>query len=344
MSGSDSFELVIHQIARDLGSVKDTFALIGMFYAGKLTFNCLSSLYYGFKTYILSSVCKNDKWMRELGEWAVVTGCTHGIGLAYCRELAKRKINLILVARNAELLQKVSSAFEEKYGIETIIVVADLSDTRNFETIENALADKDIGVLINNAAYSHEAGLYHTISDESIDKVLNVNVRSTLFLTKLVLPGMLRKNKGAIVNVSSVIAFIPGNFFSVYGAGKALIDKFTETLQYEYRKTNLVIQCLNPGPVKTQATVKAGGRKVQRMKLDAVKFVASSIRTLGFSKNTCGYWGHGLLVTIASLLPRSVFHSIYFNALEKSFQKQIVTETIPGEFHYDDLEIILKLD
>ena len=111
MSGSDSFELVIHQIARDLGSVKDTFALIGMFYTGKLTFNCLSSLYYGFKTYILSSVCKNDKWMRELGEWAVVTGCTHGIGLAYCRELAKRKINLILVARNAELLQKVSSAF-----------------------------------------------------------------------------------------------------------------------------------------------------------------------------------------------------------------------------------------
>lgn len=114
MAGSDSFELVLHQIARDLGSVRDTFALIGLFYTGKLTFKCISSLYYGFKTYILSSYYKNDKWMKELGEWAVVTGCTHGIGLAYCRELAKRKINLILIARNAELLQKVSSAFGEQ--------------------------------------------------------------------------------------------------------------------------------------------------------------------------------------------------------------------------------------
>lgn len=83
-------------------------SLIGSFYVFKVSISWLLSLLYGFKTYIWPNYVTNDKWLRSLGSWAIVTGCTHGIGLAYAKELAKRRINLILIARNEKSLNKVS--------------------------------------------------------------------------------------------------------------------------------------------------------------------------------------------------------------------------------------------
>jgi 17beta-estradiol 17-dehydrogenase / very-long-chain 3-oxoacyl-CoA reductase len=81
---------------------------LGLFYILKISFKWLLSIIYGFKTYILPKYVRNDEWIRSLGSWAVVTGCTHGIGLAYAKELAKRKLNLILISRNGESLEKVA--------------------------------------------------------------------------------------------------------------------------------------------------------------------------------------------------------------------------------------------
>jgi 17beta-estradiol 17-dehydrogenase / very-long-chain 3-oxoacyl-CoA reductase len=108
MNGVDSVELLISEIGKNMKNITDTFALIGLIYVGKLSFKCISNGLYGFKTYLLPKLITNDKWLKSMGDWAIITGCTHGIGLAYARELAKRGFNLILIARNDDLLQKVS--------------------------------------------------------------------------------------------------------------------------------------------------------------------------------------------------------------------------------------------
>jgi hypothetical protein len=109
MNGADSVELLISEIGKNMKNITDTFALIGLIYVGKLSFECISNGLYGFKTYFLPKLLKNDKWLKSLGGWAIITGCARGIGLAYARELAKRGFNLILIDQNDEQLQKVST-------------------------------------------------------------------------------------------------------------------------------------------------------------------------------------------------------------------------------------------
>ncbi len=109
------------------------------------------------------------------------------------------------------------------------------------------------------------------------------------------------RNKGAIVNVSSQTSLIPANLVCTYGSSKAFINKFTETLNFEYRNTNLIFQCLNTGLVKTNASVRGTGKIAYSTDLDAIKYASSAIKTLGYSKHTCGHWIHGIQVIKISL-------------------------------------------
>lgn len=87
-------------------------SIIGLIWALKVTLNWLFLIFHGFKTYIWPKyVVKNDEWLRSLGSWAIVTGCAHGIGLAYAKELAKRGINLILIDKYQHELLKISKCF-----------------------------------------------------------------------------------------------------------------------------------------------------------------------------------------------------------------------------------------
>ena len=110
MCGSDSLQLVISEISKSIREVTETFALIGLAYVSKLSLNFICKSFYGVKVYLLPKLFKNDKWLKSMGDWAIVTGCTHGIGLGYAKELAKKGINLILISRNDALLEKVSTS------------------------------------------------------------------------------------------------------------------------------------------------------------------------------------------------------------------------------------------
>jgi 17beta-estradiol 17-dehydrogenase / very-long-chain 3-oxoacyl-CoA reductase len=107
MSGSDSFQLLFNEISRQITNINDTLALIGLYYITKTSLKCLLNIYRGVKVYIVSQLFGTDKWLRSMGEWAIVTGASQGIGLAYAKELAKRKFNLILIARHGDKLEKV---------------------------------------------------------------------------------------------------------------------------------------------------------------------------------------------------------------------------------------------
>jgi hypothetical protein len=110
MATSDSLSLLMSHVARDLHlrELNDTLALIGLLYTGKKLLELTAAALSFTKTYGLSSLISNKNWLRSMGTWAVVTGCTTGIGLGFARELAKRGLSLILIDKNQSLIDKVA--------------------------------------------------------------------------------------------------------------------------------------------------------------------------------------------------------------------------------------------
>ena len=104
------------------------------------------------------------------------------------------------------------------------------------------------------------------------------------------------RNKGVIVNVSSGIVNIPGSLFAVYASSKAFTDKFTEALRYEYRKTKIYFQNINPGLVDTQLSIQNVGKQSMSFDIDGIKYSRGAVSTIGYSNYTNGHWLHGLQV------------------------------------------------
>lgn len=167
------------------------------------------------------------KNLKKYGSWALVTAPTDGIGKGFAFELARKGLNLVLVGRNPDKLKDVSDAIQSKYGktqIKTVVVdfVGDLSE--GMTKIRDAIEGLDVGVLINNVGLSYPyARFFHEVDNELLKNLIKVNIEGTTKVTQAVLPGMLKRKKGAIVNIGSGAAIvIPSDpLYAVYAATKA---------------------------------------------------------------------------------------------------------------------------
>lgn len=167
------------------------------------------------------------KNLKKYGSWALVTAPTDGIGKGFAFELARKGLNLVLVGRNPDKLKDVSDAIQSKYGktqIKTVVVdfVGDLSE--GMTKIQDAIEGLEVGVLINNVGLSYPyARFFHEVDNELLKNLIKVNIEGTTKVTQAVLPGMLKRKKGAIVNIGSGAAIvIPSDpLYAVYAATKA---------------------------------------------------------------------------------------------------------------------------
>ena len=179
----------------------------------------------------------------------VVTGCSKGIGLGYAKDLAQRGMNLILIARKEDLLKQIASELTQNYGIKVEIILADFSKGPSiYPNIEKGIAGKDIGILVNNVGVSGEPlTFFHKMSQEDMWSVLNVNISSMAAMCKMVLPKMVEKKKGAVINIASVTAFGPMPFITLYSSSKAFVDFLSRGLAAEYSDYGITVQCVYPG-------------------------------------------------------------------------------------------------
>ena len=239
---------------------------------------------------------------------ALVTGATAGIGNAYAQLLAKEGFDLILVARNLPRLKKVAAQLSKDYGVKATCLKADLSKSAQLLKVEKVLAStsRPVEVLINNAGF----GIKESFTDSNIkaeQELLDVLVTAPMRLSHAVLPGMIKRNSGIIVNVSSVASFIAGG---TYSAAKSYLTVFSEYLKTELKGTNIKVSALCPGFTRTEFHARgkmnmSGLPNYMWNTTDQV--VGKSWRYAKAGKVICiPGWQYMLLSTIARIAPRPI--------------------------------------
>jgi short-subunit dehydrogenase len=190
---------------------------------------------------------------------ALITGASGGIGLELARLCARGGHDLILVARNQGKLEEIAKYLSGMYQTRVELIAADLDDAEAPAAIVDAAARRGmvVDVLINNAGFG-AWGLFGRADLERQLTMIQVNVLALTHLTRLLLPGMITRRKGRILNVASTAAFAPGPLMAVYYATKAYVLSFSEAISNELRGTGITVTALCPGPTRTGFAETAG--------------------------------------------------------------------------------------
>jgi hypothetical protein len=211
-------------------------------------------------------------------KWAIITGASSGIGKALAFEFAAGGFNVFLTGRNEAALAEVSAECSSRYKVETMFVPADLSRVESIDNLIAALATQSrrYEILVNNAGFGIHGDFASTDIEQNI-QLLTVQLTASLKLTKAVLPAMVSRRTGRILNVASLYSFSPVPFQSVYGACKAFLLSFSSSLQNELKGTGVTITVFCPGVTQTEFRSRAGigqRRKTSGMTAQAAAHIA----------------------------------------------------------------------
>ncbi|KAF2349297.1 Death domain [Trinorchestia longiramus] len=296
-------------------------AFIGKVTVAYILIRFLVSLSKGLYSTLIAPVLRLHINFNKTGKWAVVTGATDGIGKAYVFELAKRGLDIVLISRTTSKLQAVAAEIKDKYPVETKIITADFTRLDIYDNIAKELAGMDIGVLINNVGMSYDHPEYlHKVPDaiDFTNSMVNMNITSVVRMTLIVLPGMVERKRGAIVNVSSLSAIVTAPLLTVYAASKAFVDKFSAGLEREVQGNGVTVQCIIPGFVVSKLS------RINRPSFQVPTpeaYVKQTIGTLGVESHTAGYSVHKVMVYIIGLLPSFVVEMLSAKELHGIRQK-----------------------
>lgn len=244
--------------------------------------------------------------MRADGKWALITGASSGIGKALAYAFAARGYSLFLTARNELSLQQVAADCSARFKVETQIHPADLSDLGVVDRLIGALAatTRRFEILVNNAGFGVHGEFRGTAIDHELSLV-KLQVDATLKLTKALLPGMLSRRSGRILNVASLYSFAPVPFQSVYAASKAFMLSFTLALSAELKGSGVSLTALCPGITRTEFRSRAGiaeRRKTAGVTAESVAEIAARETLKGSLLVVPGFFNK-LFVFLARRLP-----------------------------------------
>ena len=190
---------------------------------------------------------------------ALVTGASAGIGAETARELARRRLNVTLVARREDRLRKLAAELVSEHAIEAAVIGADLASREGRDKVANRLKKlgTSVDLLVNNAGFGY-SGDFAAADPARQAEMVALNCEAVVDLTGRFLPGMVARGAGAVINIASTAAFQPLPKSATYAASKAFVLSFSEALQSELGGTGVSVTAVCPGPVKTEFTEAAG--------------------------------------------------------------------------------------
>ena len=215
---------------------------------------------------------------------AIVTGAANGLGKAYAIELAKSGYNTLLLDLPQTGLETLCNEIVNKFGTQSIFFDIDLTQTKQIIKVCQEINEQyEVSVLINNAGIggTHR---FDEVNTDYLHTLMQLNIKAPTLLTKLLLPNLQKQDHAFVLNVSSMAAFSPMPYKTIYPASKNFLLSFTRGLQEEYRNSTLSFSVVTPGPMNTNTEVSKRinkQSKVAQMSLLAPEKVAEiSLRGL----------------------------------------------------------------
>lgn len=254
------------------------------------------------------------------GKWALITGATDGIGKAFAMEMASNGINLVLVSRNEKKLNAVETEIKAKHKIETKLITVDFvndSAESYLKRLGEELKEMKIDVLVNNVGMMADMAIFHQHEAGSASTASNLvkcNIDSINNMTSLILPQMVERKFGVIINLGSAAGVNPIPYFATYCATKSYVNTFTQCLEREYGSKGLVFLCLNPGSVATNLL---DNPKTSWTVPTPEKYAKSALSKIGKESVAYGYWPHGFSQFFLNLLPNKITNWMYASAAEE---------------------------
>lgn len=252
--------------------------------------------------------------------WAVVTGCTDGIGFEFALQLAQKGYKLLLLSRDEEKLQRTMQEICSKLpsscqNFSIMTHCCDFSKLDIYDDIEKFLniRERNIEILVNNVGVAMAYPDYFINSKENTtnlnERIINVNLIATTRMIELVLPSMIKQAKGLILNVSSFSTRYPNATLATYASTKAYVQHLSLTLAEEYRSKNVLVYCLSPSFISTKMVrymstnwYVPNAQQYVRSALDQVKWTHHAEST--------GYWSHDLIDYLLKFLALVIGESI----------------------------------
>jgi short-subunit dehydrogenase len=212
---------------------------------------------------------------------ALITGASQGIGKEFATICARNGYSLILVARSADLLTALQNDLKNNYHSEVKILSLDLSQPDSVDKLYETFKDDmpNVEILVNNAAFGIVSNLQDMIA-EDVRGMIELNIAALTKLTYKLLPHMIAKKNGKILNVASTAAFAPGPNMAMYFASKAYVLSLSEALHEECREQGVTVSVLCPGPTATEFGKRSGTSKTSFAKLS--KMSASVVADQGY--------------------------------------------------------------
>ncbi|XP_069742985.1 inactive hydroxysteroid dehydrogenase-like protein 1 [Narcine bancroftii] len=305
MAAVDSFQLLYGQVARTCNVYADALIILGAWYVTKKSVCFVSDIYNIVRLHFIPRLVNRRYLLKHYGKWAMVTGATDGIGKAYVEELARQGLDLILIGHNQNKLEATAIAIMEEFNVEAFIIEADFTRGREiYQPIQEALKDKEIGILVNSVDVPADYPQHFlNVSEDKLWDIINVNIAATNMMVRLALPGMVQRKKGAIVNISSGFCCKPTPQMAVYSSSKMYLDHFSRALHCEYAPKGIFVQSLLPFSITTNRNGDRDDLHFSWLAPSTNVYVRHALSTLGISNRTPGYWMHSIQFFFAQYVP-----------------------------------------
>ena len=254
---------------------------------------------------------------------ALITGATSGIGAEYARRLAAGGYNLIITGRREAKIKTLAEELTQAYNCKVEVFLVELSDFTQVDDFIESIKDRDIHLLVNNAGFGTTKFFSHE-PFELYEKMIRAHILAHMKIVYAILPEMIKKRAGTIINVSSAGAFLPSPKTAVYSGTKAFLVAFTESLHMELEGTGIHVQVVCPGLTKTDMHVRLGIPEDRVVDwgpfqwISPQEVVECSLRCLKKKKVLCL---PGRLNKMQIFTRRLVPESLYFKTTSRFFRK-----------------------
>jgi 17beta-estradiol 17-dehydrogenase / very-long-chain 3-oxoacyl-CoA reductase len=298
----------------EIQGVPSAVVAIGVYAAAVLGGFCVLSFVKDVVCGIYGRLLRPGKNLKKYGSWAVVTGATDGIGYAMAMEFAKKGLNVLIISRSKDKLEKCQKEIAEKYNkieVKTLDIDYSKFDEAARARVAAFIADLDIGILVNNVGMSYPFTKYfHELTDGEVANLMTLNVDSTTWMTRLVLPCMLKKHKGAIVNIGSAAGVSNNPLLAEYSAAKSYVTAFSKALDTELKGQGIDVQCQVALFVATKL---AKLKKASLFVASPSGYARAAVASIGYEAVVSPFWSHALQVYVLTHLPDWIVGKIILN-------------------------------